>query len=262
MANALGDGVLTPYNYHINFVHFNELEMQSYAELSKEIAKLLSIEERELSTKLKDLIRRRNRIISNASQKTLVLKNLLETLKIDDKKHTLVYAGEGKILDLDDEPASDSETKQLRVIADVMMNLGWKVSRFTAEEKKNERLEILRDFKEGNIDALVSMKVLDEGIDIPACERAFILASTTNSRQFIQRRGRILRKSEGKKIANIYDFVVIPLQNSALEGCFVSLVRRELYRVMEFVRLSKNRDEGEREATGLAMQFGLDIKEL
>jgi superfamily II DNA or RNA helicase len=261
LANALGDGVLTPYNYHINFVHLTESEMHSYTELSKEIAKLLSLEESELSTKLKDLIRRRNRIISNASQKLSVLKNLLEALNIDDKKHTLIYAGEGKVLELDDEHASDNDTKQLRAIADVMMNLGWKVSRFTAEEKKNERLEILNDFKEGNIDALVSMKVLDEGIDIPACERAFILASTTNSRQFIQRRGRILRKSEGKKVANIYDFVVVPRQSSTLEGCFVSLVRRELYRVMEFVKLSKNRDEGESEATDLAIQFGLEIKE-
>lgn len=261
LANALGDGVLTPYNYHIVFFYLTENEMENYAALSKEIAQLLAAEERELSNRLKDLIRRRNRIIGNASLKIPALRDLLNQLKIENKKHTLIYSGEGKVLDSFDDNPLDNETKQLRAIADVMMELGWKVSKFTSEETKQDRLAILSDFKDGNIDALVSMKVLDEGIDIPACERAFILASTTNSRQFIQRRGRILRKSAGKNTATIYDFVVVPSRTYTLENCFVNLVRRELYRVMEFVKLSKNREEGESIAADLAIQFELDIKE-
>jgi len=263
LANALGDGVLTPYNYYIEHVYLTDVEMDEYQELSKEIATWLSSNESELSNKVKDLIRRRNRIINNASQKIPALQRLLEAENIDDKKHTLVYVGEGRVLEQEGSVSLEKDLNQLGAVANCMMNLGWKVSRFTAQENKSDRLAIISDFKEGNIDALVSMRVLDEGIDIPACERAFILASTTNSRQFIQRRGRILRKSPGKEVANIYDFIVIPgmISNSAPAPCFVSLVRRELYRIMEFVKLSKNRKEGESWAANLASQFDLDIKE-
>jgi len=261
MANALGDGVLTPYNYYITLVRLSSGEMERYLDLSKEIAKLLSVNPEEMSTKLKDLIRRRNKIISNASGKVTSLVNLLAGLNIEDKQHTLVYVGEGSVLD-SDLPDKDKDIAQLQVVAEEMKKIGWKVSRFTANENKLERLSIMSDFKDGYIDALVSMKVLDEGIDIPACKRAFILASSKNSRQFIQRRGRILRRAPGKDIAEIYDFVVIPDAIEKNEPCFVGLVRRELYRVMEFVRLSKNRAEGEAIANELAECFGLDIKGL
>ena len=259
MANALGDGVLTPYKYHINLVSLSGEEMDKYSELSKEIAKLLSIDKDESSQRLKDLIRRRNRIISNASNKVREFVRLLDELNLDDKLHTLVYVGEGGVLENE---GIDSDIAQLQVVAEAMRDNGWKVSRFTAKENKSERFSLLTDFKDGYIDALVSMKVLDEGIDIPACRRAFILASTTNSRQFIQRRGRILRKSPGKEMADIYDFVVIPTDAGRNEACFVNLVRRELYRVMEFVRLSRNRSEGESIAMNLAEDFGLDVMEL
>lgn len=259
MAKALGDGVLTPYNYYIRPVALNEIEMLNFIELSKEMAKLFSQEKGELSSRLKDLIRRRNKIISNASQKMLALIDVLKDEKFAEKRHSLVYVGEGNVLD--NEEGAKGEVAQLTAVSTAMMSLGWKVSRFTAQEKKADRLAIMEDFTEGNIDALVSMRVLDEGIDIPACKRAFILASTTNSRQFIQRRGRILRKSEGKDIADIYDFVVIPNSSMKNESCFVSLVRRELYRVMEFVKLSQNRVAGELVASELADMFELDIKE-
>ncbi|WP_026078110.1 DEAD/DEAH box helicase family protein [Pseudomonas sp. PAMC 26793] len=261
MANALGQGVLTPYNYYLNIVQLSEAEMDSFLELSREIARLYALESTEMSNKLKDIIRRRNKIISNASNKISVLRDLLRELDLEDKQHTLIYVGEGSVLDQGDGDGRSKDIAQLQAVSETMKTLGWKISRFTAEENRAERLAIMDDFKEGSIDALVSMKVLDEGIDIPACKRAFILASTTNSRQFVQRRGRILRKSPGKEVADIYDFVVVPSPQGKGESCFSGLVRRELYRVMEFVRLSKNRAQVEPIACELAETFDLDIKE-
>lgn len=258
MANALGDGVLTPYNYYIYPVLLSDSEMGEFLDLSKEIARLLSMSHDEMSSNLKNVIRKRNRIIGNATNKVGVLSRLLRELDLEDKTHTLVYVGEGSALESDE---FERSVAQLRVVSEAMNQAGWKVSKFTSEEGRAERLSIMNDFKEGYIDALVSMKVLDEGIDIPACKRAFILASTTNSRQFVQRRGRILRRAPGKEIADIFDFVVVPTMEGKDESCFIGLVRRELYRVMEFVRLSKNRNECESIAAELAEDFGLDIRE-
>src|SRR5690606_12886427 len=255
----LGDGVLTPYNYHITLVLLNDVEMESYRELSKEIGKLLAMTEEEPSAKLKDLIRKRNRIVANASGKVSSFSQLLRAVTIEDKAHTLVYVGEGKALDLNDD---EFELSQLQAVAQEMLKLGWRVSRFTASESKPERTSIMRDFTTGNIDALVSMRVLDEGVDIPMCKRAFILASTTNSRQFVQRRGRILRKSSGKEYAEIFDFVVVPQSWGKTESCFTELVKRELRRVMEFVRLAKNRADVELEASELGASFNLDVRGL
>jgi len=118
----------------------------------------------------------------------------------------------------------------------------------------------MESFVDGSIDALVSMRVLDEGIDIPQCKRAFILASSRNSRQFIQRRGRILRKSKDKDYAEVYDFIVLPNNDVTGYEYFSKLVTRELKRVMDFVRLSSNRSDCEKDAQEIADTFGLDLK--
>ena len=260
LANALGDGVLTPYDYHISLVRLDDDEMDLYHEISKQIARLIAIEQGDMSIKLKGLIRRRNKIISNASEKVPALERLLSEIKIKDKEHTLIYVGEGPAAENED--TNETDISQLQAVSEVMMKKNWKVAKFTATENKKDRSTIMDDFKNGNIDALVSMRVLDEGIDIPLCKRAFILASTTNSRQFVQRRGRILRKAVGKKKAEIFDFVVIPQSYGKDKSCFVSLVERELYRVMDFVRLAENRKQVQRVAEDLAYSFGLDAKGL
>jgi superfamily II DNA or RNA helicase len=104
---------------------------------------------------------------------------------------------------------------------------------------------ILRDFSGGRKNALVAIRCLDEGIDIPQVRRAFILASSTNPRQFIQRRGRVLRRAEGKDSAEIFDFVVVPPLDEIAQGTseytvLRRLVSREMARVVEFARLAEN----------------------
>lgn len=238
LADALADDILAPYNYYVSVVNLTETESEEYIALTKKIASFLSQDASDISESCKALIRQRNNIISNSSNKKNVLTELLRISPIKDKSLTLFYVGEGLAKQSEDE--AQEEIRQLDLISKELHKLGWKSAKFTALESKRERLRILSNFKNKEIDALISMRVLDEGIDIPACKRAFILASSTNSRQFIQRRGRVLRKAPGKTIADIYDFIVLPNKKYSTEE-FDSLVRRELSRVFEFTRLSSNR---------------------
>ena len=134
-----------------------------------------------------------------------------------------------------------------------MNQAGWKTSRFTSQESGLHRKKIMKSFKDGDIDALVSMKVLDEGIDVPDCHTAIITASTRNPRQFVQRRGRVLRRAEGKEKAVIYDFVVMP-HASADARYAGALKSAELERVDDFLRSAQNKLEVENEVEKIGIR--------
>ena len=261
---ALLDEVLTPYNYYLTIVHLTERETELYGDYTREIGRLMSIDRSRENTALNNAIRKRNKIVSNAEGKLNALDNILKNDSITDRMYSLFYVGEGKAGIEDDEDLRwdfSDDASQLDEVSQIIRRNGWKVSPFTAKEKKSDRKITMRSFTDGSIDGLVSMRVLDEGIDIPKCQRAFILASSRNARQFIQRRGRILRKFPGKKLAHIYDFLVAPSPNSR-DQASVSLVEKELRRAMDFVILSNNRVDCENTATDIAQQFGLDIMEI
>jgi superfamily II DNA or RNA helicase len=107
------------------------------------------------------------------------------------------------------------------------------------------RVSLLRQFARGDIQVLVSIHCLDEGVDIPSTRTAYFLSSTTNPREFIQRRGRILRKFEGKARADVYDFIVVPdISYSHLRRDYdLSLLRREMPRFAEFSASAENEFE-------------------
>ena len=136
----------------------------------------------------------------------------------------------------------DQVTKCLR------FDLNMRVARFTSREKRKEREMLIEQFSEGEVlQALVAIKCLDEGVNIPAIKTAFILASTTNPKEYIQRRGRVLRIFPGKEFAEIYDFVTLPRELSMVPFLTekerkydLSLVRKELERVEEFRSLADN----------------------
>jgi superfamily II DNA or RNA helicase len=123
------------------------------------------------------------------------------------------------------------------------------VHRFTAEEDPPERQRLLADFATGDLHALVAMKCLDEGVDVPSTRTAFILASSSNPREFIQRRGRILRKSEGKESSVIHDMIAVPPTAWAVSQATPtfqaerSIVRRELQRFKEFANPALNKHQ-------------------
>ena len=88
------------------------------------------------------------------------------------------------------------------------------------------------------------MKCLDEGVDIPSARIGIILASTTNPREFIQRRGRLLRRSKGKELAEIYDMIVAPIfdKNGQLDVIRYArkIMEKELLRADEFAKDALN----------------------
>ena len=244
LADALEDKVLTPYEYYLIPVPLTDEETEKYIDLSKKISKFIAIVRNSKNSgdqqdKLNILLNQRARLINGSANKPIALSELLSSMK--PIKHSLFYCAEGK---LDDGDMSDEEEgmKQIQLISSILHNYGWKSCQFTANENKLRRNQILEDFKGENIHSLVAMKCLDEGVDIPACSTAFILSSSRKPRQFIQRRGRILRKSPGKEKAVIYDFfATLPLENMEDIEIGRRLLIAELQRINEFASLSLNK---------------------
>lgn len=245
LEDALKDKVLTPYDYHLINVNLTEEESENYIELSKQISRAYaaSLNNKDsdiFDEKLNILLNKRARLINGCQNKPIKLKELLKSMK--PIKHSLFYCAEGKIDEYQSQEDDEIGKRQIEKISKILHELDWKSSRFTAVEDKKAREKILENFKNGTIDSLVAMKCLDEGIDVPACTTAFILASSRKPRQFIQRRGRILRKSKGKTKAVIYDFFVsLPvaqLEDNQMER---KLLLSELGRINEFAKLSKNK---------------------
>ena len=102
-----------------------------------------------------------------------------------------------------------------------------------------QRQVVLEAFDQGAIQILVAINCLDEGVDVPATRTAYFLSSTSNPRQFVQRRGRVLRTSPNKHKAEIYDFITIP--TNVKESTFSSIVSRELPRISEFTESALNK---------------------
>jgi superfamily II DNA or RNA helicase len=136
------------------------------------------------------------------------------------------------------------------------------VKPYTAETPLEERAELRRRFAAGDLQALVAIRCLDEGVDIPETERAFLLASTTNPRQYVQRRGRVLRPSPstGKRRAYVHDFLAVPPPGAVEERLWETerrLVARELERVVEFAQLAVNGPVAMDKLGDLRQRYGL-----
>lgn len=256
LERAIKEKKLTRYKYYPIIVSLTDDEFAYYEQYSREISKCVIKGKNgklKLNEKGKRIALQRARLVAGASNKIGALKEQI-TPYINDN-HILVYCGATKIFDEDseiDDTNNDeiSEGKrQIEVVTDLLGNLlGMKVAQFTSKENMQERAIIKKEFSEGkNLQALVAIKCLDEGVNIPAIKTTFILASTTNPKEYIQRRGRVLRKSEGKDFAEIYDFITIPrsideviYETSEEKKKGRALVVNELVRAIEFARLSMN----------------------
>ena len=196
----------------------------------------------------------------------ILLRELMEEYKNDT--HILVYCGAARNNDFsDDVSATDEEGERQIVSVSKMlgMELEMKVTHFTSSESAVEREQIKRQFAKADpYQAIVAIKCLDEGVNIPSIKTAFILASSTNPKEYIQRRGRVLRKSEGKPFAVIYDFITLPTpldyvnsksNNARLD---LSLIKKEIIRMQEFGEISKNPSEADKIIKELQETYGLD----
>lgn len=237
---------LTPYYYYPHLVPLTDDELIRYKELSLKIARLVSRDDEKSQQALKMLLIRRAELLNRAENKLSVISSLID--QQEQVTQTLFYCVPGQI-------------------DQVLQLLGWEkgllVHQFTYEESAIERQQILRDFANQNLQALVAMKCLDEGVDVPGTRTAYFLASSSNPREFIQRRGRILRRAPGKEYSVIHDLIAVPptawsaSQSDETFSAERSIIRKELQRFKEFAGPALNKYQAIDEIWAIAGRYGL-----
>ena len=275
MQEAINKGYLCRYDYYPHLVYLTDDEMDEYIRISHQLSKFYNHKNESFVSSDDVLVRlllKRKRIIHKAVNKETVFREIMEQ-RYKEKgnlKYTLVYVPEGNHPDNNDADLfTDTENISDDIEADHIIDTYTQIVRNispTTTVKKfisgiKERSSILDDFATGKLEVLTSMKCLDEGVDVPRSELAVFCASTGNPRQFIQRRGRILRNHPDKHKAVIHDLVVAPVINTNDE-CFVmerNLLRSELKRVRDFATMSENSDFAYKELDEVLSYYELSL---
>lgn len=252
LKRALELKVLVPYRYVPILVELDDDERDSYLELSAKIAKLWNIGDQETGS-AKYLLLERSRLVASARNKLLALRSLGQA-SLKDHGHLLVYCGDGTVESAVDAGVARQVDEALRILGS---ELGMRMSRYTSDEGLEEREALRIQIDTGALQGLVAIRCLDEGVDIPSVQTAVILASSSNPRQFIQRRGRVLRRSPGKESATVYDMVVVPPTEAVVAESERTLLRKEIIRFVEFADLATNSGEARAAIFPLQKKFNL-----
>lgn len=235
LGEAIKSGCLTPYNYFVHTVELDGDEMERYSELTEQLVKAgFAADDAEagLSERQERLLRERRSLIEQASGKVTALHRELSTQR-DDVAHTLIYCSAKAIV------APHSE-KQIDLAREVLRSLRIDTHMYTSAETSRADSRVFLDgFAVGTYPVLLAMKVLDEGVDVPAARSAYLLASSTVEREWVQRRGRVLRKAPGKEAADLHDFVVLPPDPG--ETGARGLIQSELRRAQHFATDARNK---------------------
>lgn len=229
LEDAIKNGVLTRYFYHPQRLSLIEEEQIKWNEITVEIGKLVAKNGQQdggtdifANPLLQRLLIQRARIVKNASNKVpLAIDTLIKQFKQGQK--WIVYC--------------DNIT-QLKAVLNGAINAGFDAYEYYAEMRGDRAMTLA--YFEANGGVLVSIKCLDEGVDIPSTTHALVLASSQNPREFIQRRGRILRKSTNKHFAHLYDAITIPVISDSETGKSLSIIMGELSRAIEFGKSAEN----------------------
>ena len=262
LERAIKEGFLTPYHYHPIIVWLNEDELDEYIVLSRKIGRLSRCENPDESEGLKRLLLKRALIVAGCNMKLESLKK--EITPYATEHHSLVYCGAVSYGDAVD---PTEETQLNATLTMLRRDLHMIVERFTSLEDINDRQIIKEHFESKFTNAIVAIKCLDEGVNIPCITRAFILASSTNPKEYIQRRGRVLRLFDPKEkpYAEIFDFITLARDpddivfiDSEQSRYEASLAKRELTRVEEFSRLADNSTESYQVISKITAAYHLD----
>ena len=272
MEEALNIGWLCKYTYHPHIVKLTDQEMEKYKELSLQLLRMGLFDKETGSFRstpeIEKKLLERKRIIHKAANKLDVFKGILRTEfdKRKNLKYTLIYVPEGIETNFDETDVSietedenrliNEYTKAVSQVDDTIM-----VKQFTSNSTNRE--DILKNFEESKIHVLTSMKCLDEGVDVPRSELAIFCASTGNPRQFIQRRGRVLRIHKDKIHAVIHDLVVVPeISDESNFEMEKGLIKKELERVVDFANLSMNKTETYETLKNILEYYNLNLNDL
>jgi superfamily II DNA or RNA helicase len=260
LKEAIDNNVLTRYYYYPIITYLDEEEQEKYIELTDKIKKnSYPYGDSVKLTKVGEIYAlKRARLIAATKDKLIKLKEVIEPFK--NEHNLLIYCGTGKICSEngDEERQIDDVCKMLGI------QLNIKTARYTSRETIEQRQSITNGYKTGNLQAIVAIKCLDEGVNIPSIKKAFILASSTNPREYIQRRGRVLRKFDGKDYSYIYDFITLPIPldkikdyNETYIESFNNLAKKEIERMTEFSSLAENGNESDQLINEINDKFNL-----
>lgn len=247
---ALERGFLVPYNYYPIYVSSTDEEEQKFRYHTQKILSCFKNNKCINLDLLVKALRNRLRVISMAQEKSTRIDEIID--RISEKDHFVVYCGDGKLFDSN----SGEELRHIQSVKRVLSAHGFKASQFTATENMATRMELVDSFNKQEISALAAIRCLDEGINIPSIKSALILSSNDDYREFVQRRGRILRTYGDKKFANIYDVVVLP--SCDMQGW----AKIELRRFLEYARLALNWEELEKELDNHLYTYSLNIEDI
>lgn len=225
---------LVEYDYHPLRILLTVTEAEDYRLISARIAAAFAAGDEQ---KAEQEIRRRTRLTQHAANKQVELRSLMQS-GLKDKTHQIIYVAEGRNPDTDLQQLAEAE----RILRD---EFSMKVERYYGETETVQREALQQRLANGEIHALLAMKCLDEGVDIPSARIGVITASTQNPRQFVQRRGRLLRHDpvNPKSHAVIYDFIVFPpAREDLMSDSEKTLVGAELGRAAELADAARNRE--------------------
>ncbi|MBV9383333.1 MAG: DEAD/DEAH box helicase family protein [Streptosporangiaceae bacterium] len=219
LAEALTLGMLVPYDYRLHELRLDDDEMEQYEDLTKRIGLMVSrgASFNDANSPLQMLMIRRARILKQARGKVPAAAEILRQ-EYQPGDRWLVYC---------------DDIAQLKALTSECLEATLPVLEFYSE-MRSDRDAVIRSLSQhGGI--VIAIRCLDEGVDIPVTDHALILASSTVEREYIQRRGRVLRQAPdtGKVSAEVHDLMLV----DAIGG---ALTKSEALRALEFVRLARN----------------------
>lgn len=246
---SLGDAIpefLTPYTYHPIVVEMTQEELDEYRQLSRKLAKVAGRDAENSEEVFERIAMKRAQLVKTSENKYAALSRVLR--RIGDPDHLLVY----------------TNPKQISHVQELLNERGIIQHKFTYQEDDEERQRLLKDFDNGEYDALVAMRCLDEGVDVPSTRQAIFMSNSGNPMQFIQRRGRVLRKYPGKESATLYDFIVVPAKDppSDVAKADRGILLKELRRFEEFAANAKNEHHARNKIEELRMNYGITKEDL
>lgn len=243
MKQAIEEGILCHYDYYPIFIELTSSEMEEYERISDQLRKYIDADTGKYKPDAEKLLLKRKRIIHKAENKKIAISDLLEELKQKQKlDYTFVFVPEGYEPDYSINDSYNINQDDIHIIdeyAQMFKEHGYSYHKYISG--LDDAPNILQNFADGDIQILLSMKCLDEGVDIPRAEHAIFCSSTGNPRQFVQRRGRVLRKCKGKEKAKIWDLIVTPPnildESNSIER---NLFFNEVKRIINFAALADN----------------------
>ena len=248
MRRAIREQRLMPYLYYPYPVKLEDDEMEEYARITRQLIQLSKDDDGYSDPEeAKRLLLIRKNILHKARNKMIVFRNIIEAIGEEKLKFCFVYSAAGKRVrndEVDDEQLDEYILKEMQgVLKSTFPNVT--CNSYTGEDSKEMRKQKLTAFAEGQLNVLFAKNCLDEGVDIPRAEYGIFTSSTGNPRQFVQRRGRLLRKHPDKHFAQIYDMVVVPdFYSPYYEKRFwrmeKKLVENEMRRVANFCSMADN----------------------